>query len=379
MEYMQLALIILMFYLNKGNSMRVMHSYCLNYNYGDYGLGFGVKNILRKIYNISFFAECNLQGQVFDDYFISILNDKYDLLVIGGGGVIHGAHWPQGWFWLIEKDNIKKLKIPFIIYGVGYNYFKDEQGIPERGISHLIETQKRASFFSVRNDGSYNRLLNQTGIDATVVADPGFWFALNYNRKTDFENDKYIIVQLANDKPIHRFTSLDKRNKFIKDIQLNLIELSKEYKIIFVPHVFDDIEISNEVASGIDNSLVLDFSKYAFDHTYDALGIYKDAEFVLAMRGHGQIIPLGFNVPVISLENHDKHRGLMENYGLGQYNVNILDDNFSENLKKLTNNLINNIQNIKEYTVKKNEELLEDSIDKLLNIESLKKFQKIVK
>ncbi len=356
--------------------MRVMHSYCLNYNYGDYGLGFGVKNILREVYDISFFAECNLQGQIFDDYFIDILNEKYDLLVIGGGGIIHGAHWPQGWFWLMEKDNIKKLKIPFIVYGVGYNYFKDEEGIPERGISHLIETQKRASFFSVRNDGSYDRLLNQTKIDATVVADPGFWFALNYNGKTDFERDKYIVVQLADDKPLHRFSSMDKRSEFIEQLTLNLIELSKEYKIVFVPHVPDDILISNQIAQSIEKSIVLNFSKYAFDYTYDALGIYKNAEFVLAMRGHGQIIPLGFNVPAISLENHDKHRGLMEEYGLGKYNVNVLDEDFSDKLKKLTTDLIKNKSNIKEYTKKRNKELFEDSVEKILKIEALIKYIK---
>jgi hypothetical protein len=91
--------------------MRVMHTYCLNYNFGDYALGFGVKNMLRNIFNVSYIAETNLQGQIFDDYFINIVNENYDLLVIGGGGIIHGAHWPQGWFWLIEQKNIKKIKI----------------------------------------------------------------------------------------------------------------------------------------------------------------------------------------------------------------------------------------------------------------------------
>ena len=35
--------------------MRIMHAYCLNYNFGDYALGYGVKNIFRKIFNNSFF------------------------------------------------------------------------------------------------------------------------------------------------------------------------------------------------------------------------------------------------------------------------------------------------------------------------------------
>lgn len=356
--------------------MKVMHAYCLNYNYGDYGLGFGVKNIFRDVFNVSYFAECNLQGQIFDDYFIDILNEKYDLLIIGGGGVIHGAHWPQGWFWLIEKMKIKQIKIPFIVYGVGYNYFKDEDGIPERGVLHLRETFQRAAFFSVRNDGSYERLLEQTNIDATVVADPGFWFAKDYNNEVLKIEEKYIVIQLADDKPLHRFGSIENRQRFIQELHDILKSFTQIYKIVFLPHVYDDINLSLEVAKGLENAEVLDFSKYAFDHTYEALGVYKHASFVLAMRGHGQIIPLGFNVPVISLENHDKHRGLMEKYGLGEYNVNVLSQNFSSELLNLINKLIKNREEIYEHTLDTNRTLWNDSIGKLKSIQQLNKFLK---
>ena len=136
--------------------MRILHTYCLNFNIGDYALGIGVKNLLRNYLEVDSIGETNLQGTVFNEYFINeVVNKKYDLLVIGGGGIIHGAHWPNGWFWLIEKDLIKTIKIPFIVYGVGYNYFKDEQGIPPHGIEHLMETHKQATYFSIRNDGSY--------------------------------------------------------------------------------------------------------------------------------------------------------------------------------------------------------------------------------
>lgn len=354
-----------------------MHTYCLNYNFGDYALGFGVRNMLRKVFDVSYIAETNLQGQLFDDYFIDIINEKYDLLVIGGGGIIHGAHWPQGWFWLIEKENIKKIKIPFIVYGAGYNYFKDEEGIPERGVAHLKETSQRAAFFSVRNDGSHARLLEQTGINAEVIADPGFWFGMDYTGRDIIQLDKYIVVQLADDKPLHRFGSIENRSEFIKNLNDVLQKLSEDYTIIFAPHVFDDIGLSEEVAEGIENSKIIDFSKYAFDHTYDAIGVYKNAEFVFAMRGHGQIVPLGFDIPVISLENHDKHKGLMEEFGLGKYNVNVLDPNFTKELENLTNELIDNIDSIKNYIINKNRILLKDSADTLSNIEALSAYMKV--
>ncbi len=356
--------------------MRVMHTYCLNYNFGDYALGFGVRNILRKVFDVSYVAETNLQGQIFDDYFIDIINEKYDLLVIGGGGIIHGSHWPQGWFWLIEQENIKKIKIPFIVYGAGYNYFKDEEGIPQRGIVHLNETSERAALFSVRNDGSHARLLEQTGIDAEVIADPGFWFGMDYAGRNIIESNKYIVVQLADDKPLHRFGSLEKRKQFIESLNGVLKKLSKDYTIVFAPHVYDDIALSEEVAEGIENAKTIDFSKYAFDHTYDAIGVYKNAEFVLAMRGHGQIVPLGFDVPVISLENHDKHRGLMEEFGLGEYNVNVLDKYFTDKLIALITKVQNKNIELNNFILEKNRKLFNDSKNKLLNIKSLAKFQK---
>jgi len=353
-----------------------MHTYCLNYNFGDYALGFGVKNMLRTVFNVSYIAETNLQGQIFDDYFINIINEKYDLLVIGGGGIIHGAHWPQGWFWLIKQENIKKIKIPFIVYGAGYNYFKDEEGIPQKGIIHLKETSERAALFSVRNDGSHARLLEQTGIDAEIIADPGFWFGVNYTGRNIIKSDKYIVIQLADDKPLHRFGSFENRRQFIESLNSVLKELSKNHTIVFVPHVYDDIGLSKEVAQGIENMEMVDFSQYAFDHTYDAIGVYKNADFVLAMRGHGQIVPLGFCVPVISLENHDKHKGLMEEFELGKYNVNILDENFKYKIQSLIVDLISHKTDLSSFIYNKNIKLFEDSKNILLNIKDLEAYKK---
>ena len=46
--------------------MRVLHSYCLNYNIGDYALGIGVKNVLRRFLDVDLIGNTNLQGRVFD-------------------------------------------------------------------------------------------------------------------------------------------------------------------------------------------------------------------------------------------------------------------------------------------------------------------------
>lgn len=350
--------------------MRILHSYCLNFNIGDYALGIGVKNLLREYLNVDLIGNTNLQGREFNEYYIQeVVNKRYDLLVIGGGGVIHGAHWPNGWFWLVDKELIEKIKIPFIVYGVGYNYWEEEGGIPERGKVHLEETIKHAAYFSVRNDGSAKRLFDQTGIRTDVIPDPGFHIDLN-THYYNYVNEPYVLVQIANDKPINRFGSIEKQQKFIHEMREMTQELSQNYKVIYAPHVIDDIQISKEIINGIDNTEVWDFGYFAFDHSDKAVGYYKHAEFVIAMRGHGQILPIGFNTPVIALENHPKHRGLMEQLNLLDYNVKIDDVNFLSNLKNKVNllkkNKVNLVKNYKD-------------INKMLDKTSKEAFEKIIK
>jgi len=318
--------------------MKILHTYCLNYNLGDHALGMGVKNVLRHFLDVDFIAETNLQGQVFDDYFIDVVNNRFDLLVIGGGGIIHGAHWPAGWFWLIKKEDIQKLHIPFIVYGAGYNYFRGEADIPERGIEHLWETQSRSLYFSVRNDGSHERLLTQTGIDADVVADPGFWVSLNRNYHRPIR-EKFVVVQLADDKPAFRFGTRQNRAAFIDHMRTIVEYIASRYSVIMAPHVLADVSICKEVAAGIENVNLWDFGSYAFDRVHECLGYYQYADFVLAMRGHGQILPLGFGIPVISLDTHEKNLGLMRNLGMENYNVAVNDSCFLDKVITLVDDL----------------------------------------
>ncbi|MDL0430168.1 polysaccharide pyruvyl transferase family protein [Marinobacter sp. TBZ242] len=312
--------------------MKILHAYCLNHNLGDYALGFGVKNLLRRYLPVDLIAETNLQGQVFDEYYIdNVVNKKYDLLVIGGGGIIHGAHWPNGWFWLIKEELIDRIKIPFVVYGAGYNYFEDEQGIPEIGKKHLLKTIERASFFSLRNDESVTRFSQQLSVDVREVPDPGFHINLGREYECN-EPDPFVLIQLANDKPEHRFGSSESQSSFVDELRTVVEKLARSYKVIFAPHVYEDIELSERVAQGIQNTEVWPFSDYAFDRTQDCLGFYQKAEFVLAMRGHGQIVPIAFDTPVIALENHPKHGGLMRKLDLHDYSLAINSERFSEQL-----------------------------------------------
>ncbi len=302
-------------------------------------------------------GQTNLQGREFNEYYIrEVVNKRYDLLVIGGGGIIHGAHWPQGWFWLIEPSLISELRIPFIVYGAGYNYFEDEEGIPERGIQHLHITAKHAAYFSVRNDGSHERLKKATGILADVIPDPGFHVPLNRNWGPKL-NHEFVVIQLADDKSDMRYGSPSAKLEIIEQLREIVASLTKRYEVIVIPHVLDDIPISRAVAEGLDGCRVLDFSDFAFDQCESVMRYYRDARFVLAMRGHGQIVPLGFGTPVITFSRHAKITGMMQELGLQEFNV-LMDAAFRESIATAIRSLEKHYDVIRERIEEVNADLM---------------------
>lgn len=302
--------------------MKVLHAWCMNYNIGDYFLSMGVKNLLRKYFPVDFIADTNIQGQYFTEYYINeVVNKKYDLLVIGGGGLIHGYHWPNGWFWLCDKDLIKTIKIPFIVYGVGNNYWENQDLLPKT-IEHLNETIDYAVSFSVRNDGSKERLQKQLNKSIDEVPDPGFfvWENFDSDRGSSLTEKNKVIIQLANDKPSERFG--DSENLIEKAIADVVNKIPED--VLFMPHVFEDIAMYKQILPRLHRKAeIFDFGKNAFDHIHSFLNEYDKAKYVISMRGHSQIIPIARNIPVICLSNHPKHSGLMKKLGMDDFVIDV--------------------------------------------------------
>ena len=68
------------------------------------------------------------------------------------------------------------------------------------------------------------------------------------------------------------------------------------------------------------------------ENTWEGLAYYKYAEFVIGMRGHAQICPIGLGVPIISLISHAKHTGLLDRLGLPPYMAKVSEPGFGGQL-----------------------------------------------
>jgi polysaccharide pyruvyl transferase WcaK-like protein len=310
--------------------MNVWHFYARYYNFGDHALAVGLRNLFLKYFSKQLiFKTFNVHQEIFDKNLVNRLNGTADLLLIGGGGLIHGSK--DKWLLQIPDQLIEKIRVPIICYGLGYNVFPGEKGITKSIVRNISLLQKKAVFFSVRNDGSKEKLL-QFGIDAPEVPDPGFFVDCDYNAPP--VKKPYTVIQLANDMKHNRGFNED--SLVIQITSIIKLLLEKNYSIVLAPHVRADIELADRIRKNFGNSNDIfqwDFFDFLRDEKiYRGLSFYKYADFVIAMRGHSQIFSIAMAVPVISLGSHYKNMELLEKLNVPKMYIPVNKNEFAKEI-----------------------------------------------
>lgn len=328
-----------------GVKLTVIHAWARYFNFGDNLLQYGLKNIFLKYFCKEIrYKDIDASSTIFDKAKLKEVN-KFDLFLAGGGGLI--GVYDEHWFLSIPNKDIKYLKKPLIVYGIGYNNHENIK-FNKKFIKNINEIKKKSISFSVRNDGSKERLEEQN-LYFDEVPDPGFFTDGNHPRP-NIDGD-YVMLQIAYDDPKERNVNND--SFFINMVQLcKYLSEIKGYKVILSPHCFPDVEISEKIAKVVNNQNVKVWNYYEMireDNIISGLGYYKWAKFVLAMRGHAQIGPIGMNVPVISIVNHPKHLGLLKKLKLEHFSVNVTSENMLKDLYSLIDETENNYERIKSY------------------------------
>ncbi|MVB10067.1 Polysaccharide pyruvyl transferase [Caprobacter fermentans] len=325
-----------------GDAFVVEHAYARYFNFGDHALGLGVRRAFTKY----FFEKCrfeimDIHRTAMTRYEIDALNHRADLLLVGGGGLIHSA---DNKHWLFNLDNglIDYLKCPTVFYALGYNQYYGQDSLTGKNDIelNLAALKAKALSFSVRNDTSKEKLAAM-GFDFPEVPDPGFFVGCDHPAP-DIKG-KYVILQLAYDTPKWRGIETETFiNNFKKIIQY-LIGL--DYTVVLAPHTFLDIKITKLVLEAVGNSRVASWDLHEMikdENTSRGLGYYQHADFVIAMRGHAQICPIGMGVPVISVATHYKNFGLMDKLGMPDSVLTPNDENFVEKMIFLIDSTIKN-------------------------------------
>lgn len=248
------------------------------------------------------------QGRLFDRELIAEINDRADIVIVGGGGLFWdrpGDNSVSGWQWSIRTEDIAKIRPPLVVYAVGWTAFpyRDRTAQhPEirRSIMALLD---RADAFSVRNRGTFWKMMDLClGSAACVVPDPAYFIrsALGNEYPPNDLGDghrKYWRVALcrADDRPVMRFRmGVTEADRFRRRVET----------IFPAPGVTQWHVDHCDFEPGHPCALALEYSRM---------------DLVLGMRKHSLIIPIGQGVPVIGLGDMDEVRWILEDVGLGEW------------------------------------------------------------
>jgi polysaccharide pyruvyl transferase WcaK-like protein len=270
----------------------------------------------------------------------------YDLVLIGGGGTIDGSpnHTASGMALPLSGDAIRQSPTPLAFVAIGYNLFPG-QTLHNRGpLADVLTACRQRGFpFSVRNDSSFERIVESVGDaarDVVEVPDPGFFVRTDRAYKVPQMTGRRpsVLVQLAGDnldrrigtQPRRRWLRPRKdrsRRKFTDRITDFVRWLAQQYQaeIVLAPHITRDLALTAEVVDRLPNPIAR--------HQVRVLGVahprraaqffqaYADADLVVGMRGHSVICAVGLRVPCVAIATHAKVGGFMSKCGLDAWSI----------------------------------------------------------
>jgi polysaccharide pyruvyl transferase WcaK-like protein len=269
------------------------------------------------------------------------LNNSCDAFVIGGGGLIEGG---------IFNNTDTLWKLPFNKQTLEY------RGLPKlsnQGISNLLSLIDKSTLFSVRNDGSYEILKNVGIVTPFEIPDPGLIFKTQKNKKTKIEQGFF--------QPAMNLTPKINLHRKLNQENMNFLEkLCIENDLISMPHTPKDFKFFRNVENYHNKD---ELKGLLLESGYSgSLRCYMERDFGVVMRGHGQLISSGLNVPCINLSTQDKVLGFAMKNGYQRYTVDTQISNWKKSLSSKIKRL------------KKSDEYLSDWYE--INEKNIKKFHR---
>ena len=279
---------------------------------------------------------------IVDQKLIDTIN-KTDALIIGGGGLFlkdTNKNDISGWQWPCSIENLKKIKVPIIIYAVGYNRFRNQEDFEPFFKDNINELFKQSSFIGLRNHGSINSVkeyMETNELANKILYQPCSTTLLNdyypYYYKRETNKIKKIAFNIAFDRHYMRYGSADIENKILNSVCAVIKKLINDgFEVVLLGHVTNDIEFDIWLKA---NDIYLDYISLIGVDLHKCIEVYRTFDLVAGTRGHSQMIPFGLNIPIISLISHDKLRYFLEDNDLNEKGIELNSSNLEFELYHL--------------------------------------------
>ena len=322
--------------------IRLLHIGAINGNFGDNS---AVKNVQKSfmsqrddIHFVMVNAHDFWEMKNDPNSIISIIkNNNVDGVLIGGGGLVEYHSYDTqltGQKLPLNERIIKECGVPVFLYGVGINTFRGNSDWPvhiKEIVSSIFESVAECS---LRNDGSIDKAKSLGLYNDSIyeIPDPGLLHHPSAVEKTILRNGMFQPAENGN--PTindNRFLNFE---PYIKRIPI-------DYDIPVFPHTKKDFNFGGNYL--IQEKLFPNFAE--FSKVDIVLRNYFDFDYVVAMRGHGQLVSIGMNIPGIYLSTQDKVTDFSKINGFSDYNVDVLEKNWISKFE----DMMHRIKSDKEY------------------------------
>ena len=308
--------------------MNILHIAAFEGNIGDNASHLGFLNILdglmpsyeihrleiRKAYK-NYTGKDKLR---FDDEFVKLAN-SYDLVVFGGGGFLD--YWVEGsnngTTIDISQEVFEKINTEVVITSVGSNPHREVPKENYKKFELFLKYVRSKSNITIalRNDGSINSIRNDFGESAleglVEILDHGYFYKPTGNYVLPID-EPYVAINVTDDQLNMRGGINEDRDWYYNELKIVIENVTKRgYKIVFVPHIHQDVEaigsVLNKLPSGLARASTIVAPCIQSDSGTDLIfNTYKNAKLVIASRYHANVCSIKLGVPTIGLSPLDR-------------------------------------------------------------------------
>ena len=345
--------------------------------------------VVRKIFDY-FFGKCDWQlFQIWDEFSLNKVkkfNKDYDGIILGGGGSLLKDQFGSitansGWQWNSSIKSINAIKIPLIIFAIGYNRFRNQSEFDPIFFKHISATIKKSLFFGLRNTGSINAVKKYINPDLHSKLLRQFcpttclWQLFpEYQKITklhDKKKDQILSFNAAYDRFDLRFGSNSKEviSRIINSLK---IAQTRGWKIIVTAHK----TIDRKIEALLNEQGVLYETKDLTNASEDeVMKFYAQVDLAFGMRGHSQMIPFGLRRPIMSIISHDKMRFFLEDINRLEWGIEVNSLNFVKIFEEYLINLKENKLAIHSQLAQNQQKVWEETKNNFKNLKKLIKIQ----
>lgn len=329
--------------------MRIAHFYARTPNLGDQGAARGIQLLFRKVRNNVRFKEFGIDDKPLGYFDVKSLNDKFNGLVLGGGGLLYNLpKKASGFYFNMNYRNYSSLTIPTCFFGIGLNaeYTPNARWIMDKkAIASIKKFCDKTKSVGVRDNESVE-FLQSIGVEKAALTPCPSMFLLK-----DVEIPKRESAAI----------NLTHRGGTFETLEQILIEAKSFFgklglKLNLTVHHQDEDRLLFPLAEKHNIPLFIPNSpENLMEH-------YKAQRFVVGMRGHALIFATGAKVPMLALSYNKKceyHMNL-----LGMENFIVKQDEFSNSglISAKLDNLIRESEKLTLELGKKKEEFYRSNI-----------------